>query len=298
MTNDPRRYWLEDAVTRRQVLRGALGGAVALGAGGVLLGCGGDDGGDGGGGTPATGTSTGAEKLRMGGTLRVGATGGGASDTIDAHKPVVDTDIMRCWNLYESLAVRDAGLLRAPDAAGRVDRGAQGREELGRPAEARPHLPQRQAGDRRRRHLLPAADHRPEGPEGRRGVAQLRRHQAAQEDGRPHGAHPAAVRQRGLPGRPRPVLQRASSRPTTTRRTRSARDRSSSAPSRPASRARSRSSPTTGRAASRTSTSSSSSTSRRTRRASTRCSAARSTRSTTCPPRRSRASGRTATSPC
>ena len=107
MTNDSRQFWLEDAVTRRQVIRGALGGAVALGAGGVLLGCGGDDGGNGSGGTPATGTSTGgAEKLRMGGTLRVGATGGGASDTIDAHKPVVDTDIMRAWNMYESLAVR------------------------------------------------------------------------------------------------------------------------------------------------------------------------------------------------
>ena len=45
-------------------------------------------------------------KLKTGGTLRVGATGGGAKDTIDAHIPTVDTDIMRCWNLYESLAVR------------------------------------------------------------------------------------------------------------------------------------------------------------------------------------------------
>ena len=104
MTTDPRLDWLDDAVTRRQVLRGALGGGVVLAAGGVLGACGGDGDqqGGGGGGTPAKGT----EKLRAGGTLRVGATGGGAKDTIDAHRPTADPDIMRVWNLYESLAVR------------------------------------------------------------------------------------------------------------------------------------------------------------------------------------------------
>ena len=44
--------------------------------------------------------------LKSGGSLRVGATGGGAKDTIDAHLPTADPDIMRCWNLYEPLAVR------------------------------------------------------------------------------------------------------------------------------------------------------------------------------------------------
>jgi peptide/nickel transport system substrate-binding protein len=104
VTTDPRLEWLDDPVTRRQVLRGALSGAVVLGAGGVLGACGGDDdgGGGGGGGTPAESGG----KLKTGGVLRVGATGGGAEDTIDAHRPTVDTDIMRCWNLYESLAVR------------------------------------------------------------------------------------------------------------------------------------------------------------------------------------------------
>jgi peptide/nickel transport system substrate-binding protein len=101
---DPRLEWLDDPVTRRQVLRGALSGAVVLGAGGMLGACGGDDDGGGGGGTPAQSGET--AKLKTGGALRVGATGGGAKDTIDAHKPTVDTDIMRCWNLYESLAVR------------------------------------------------------------------------------------------------------------------------------------------------------------------------------------------------
>jgi peptide/nickel transport system substrate-binding protein len=102
---DPRLEWLDDPVTRRQVLRGALGGAVALGAGGMLGACGGDDDGGGGGGGGGTPAESGG-KLKTGGTLRVGATGGGANDTIDAHRPTVDTDIMRCWNLYESLAVR------------------------------------------------------------------------------------------------------------------------------------------------------------------------------------------------
>jgi peptide/nickel transport system substrate-binding protein len=105
MTIDPRLEWLENGVTRRQVLRGAVAGGVVLTAGGWLGACGGDDGGGGGGGgggTPAQSQG----KLKAGGTLRVGATGGGAKDTIDAHIPTVDTDIMRCWNLYESLAVR------------------------------------------------------------------------------------------------------------------------------------------------------------------------------------------------
>ena len=46
------------------------------------------------------------QKLRTGGVLRIGATGGGAKDTIDAHLPTTDPDIMRQWNMYESLAVR------------------------------------------------------------------------------------------------------------------------------------------------------------------------------------------------
>jgi len=109
VTNDSRLGWLDDPVTRRQVLRGALSGGAVLAAGGVLSACGGGNessgGGGGGGSSPATGASANA-KLRAGGILRVGATGGGAKDTIDAHLPTADTDIMRVWNLYESLAVR------------------------------------------------------------------------------------------------------------------------------------------------------------------------------------------------
>src|SRR5829696_2888847 len=96
-----------DALTRRQALRGAVGGGVALTAGGWLAACGGgDDDGGGGGGTPAQSQSSGDAKLKSGGILRVGATGGGAEDSIDAHRPTSDPDIMRVWNMYESLAVR------------------------------------------------------------------------------------------------------------------------------------------------------------------------------------------------
>src|SRR5829696_8282671 len=96
-----------DALTRRQALRGAVGGGVALTAGGWLAACGGgDDDGGGGGGTPAQSQSSGDGKLKTGGILRVGATGGGAEDSIDAHRPTSDPDIMRVWNMYESLAVR------------------------------------------------------------------------------------------------------------------------------------------------------------------------------------------------
>ncbi len=95
--------WLDDELTRRQIVRGGLAGGLALGAGGVLAACGGA--GDGGG--TATQGEQPAAQLRRGGTLRVGATGGGPDDTLDAHQPTSDPDIMRCWQLYEPLAVRN-----------------------------------------------------------------------------------------------------------------------------------------------------------------------------------------------
>jgi peptide/nickel transport system substrate-binding protein len=93
----------EGGLTRRQVLHGALAGGAMLSAGGLLAACGG--------GSSSASSSAGSSpastgKLKAGGSLRVGATGGGAKDTIDAHLPTADPDIMRCWNLYEPLAVR------------------------------------------------------------------------------------------------------------------------------------------------------------------------------------------------
>jgi peptide/nickel transport system substrate-binding protein len=92
-----------DRLTRRQVLRGALAGGAAIGAGGLLAACAGVQ--------PGTGAikgspPTGGAKLKRGGSMSVGATGGSSTDTLDAHTPVTDPDIMRNWNMYESLAVR------------------------------------------------------------------------------------------------------------------------------------------------------------------------------------------------
>jgi peptide/nickel transport system substrate-binding protein len=83
------------------VLHGALAGGAALSASGILAACGGSSS-----SSSASGSSAPTGSIKAGGKLRVGATGGGAKDVIDAHLPTADTDIMRVWNLYEPLAVR------------------------------------------------------------------------------------------------------------------------------------------------------------------------------------------------
>ena len=96
----------DGGLTRRQVLHGALAGGAMLSAGGLLAACGGSSSGSSSGGSSAKSSPASTGTLKSGGSLRVGATGGGAKDTIDAHLPTADPDIMRCWNLYEPLAVR------------------------------------------------------------------------------------------------------------------------------------------------------------------------------------------------
>src|SRR3982751_4028986 len=106
MSREARSAWLED-MTRREALRRAVAGGAVLSTGGLLAACGGSSSGGGrssGGSSPSAAAAP--PKLRTGGVLRIGATGGGAKDTIDAHKPTTDPDIMRQWNMYESLAVR------------------------------------------------------------------------------------------------------------------------------------------------------------------------------------------------
>ena len=97
MSEDSLRERLGQPLTRRQVLHGALVGGVTIGAGGLLSACGGSI-------SPAVLLPPPVEPIKPGGSLRVGATGGGSKDVIDAHLPAVDPDIMRNWNLYESLA--------------------------------------------------------------------------------------------------------------------------------------------------------------------------------------------------
>lgn len=91
-----------EGLTRRQVVRGAVAGGAMLSAGGLLAACGSSSSAS----SSAAGSPASTGKIKTGGSLRVGATGGGAKDTIDAHTPTADTDIMRVWNLYEPLAVR------------------------------------------------------------------------------------------------------------------------------------------------------------------------------------------------
>jgi peptide/nickel transport system substrate-binding protein len=83
-----------DGYTRRSFLRAAAG-AVAVGATGI----------------PALGSvaqaAAATPKPKRGGTLRIGMTGGGTSDTIDADQVLLNTDSLRVWALYNSLLAFD-----------------------------------------------------------------------------------------------------------------------------------------------------------------------------------------------
>lgn len=89
-----------EGVTRRQVLRGAVAGSTLLVGGNLLAACGSS-------GSSSSSAAAATSKTKAGGNLRVGSTGGGASDSIDAHVAVSDPDIARLHQLYEPLAVRD-----------------------------------------------------------------------------------------------------------------------------------------------------------------------------------------------
>lgn len=86
-----------EGITRRDVVRSGLAGGVLL-AGGTVLGE----------LARATGIAqAAAPKTKSGGALKIGTTGGGPSDSIDAHFATSDPDISRLWQLYEPLGVRD-----------------------------------------------------------------------------------------------------------------------------------------------------------------------------------------------
>ena len=80
---------------------------AAGGAGLVLSGCG---------GTEASVLEAGDTPVE-GGTLRVGITGGGASDTVDAHVPLGTGDAARMFNLYDTLFAYDADYQVVPSLA-------------------------------------------------------------------------------------------------------------------------------------------------------------------------------------
>jgi peptide/nickel transport system substrate-binding protein len=91
------------AVTRRRLLQVGGAGAVTLGLGSLISACGSSQGSAG-----ATTSASGAGGTpQRGGTLRVGATGGGSSDTLDAQNSLTTVDFLRAGALYEQLMIMD-----------------------------------------------------------------------------------------------------------------------------------------------------------------------------------------------
>ncbi|GAB3559298.1 ABC transporter substrate-binding protein [Spelaeicoccus albus] len=90
--------------------RRLLGAGMTAGAGAMLVACGG----------PAGEIEAPKGEPERGGRLRVGLTGGGASDTLDAHLPVNTTDIARCINLYETLLYYNDDYVLTPLLATKV----------------------------------------------------------------------------------------------------------------------------------------------------------------------------------
>lgn len=90
--------WSRGGPGRRDFLRMASAGAIALGAAPLLSACGSAD--------------TGPKPVldgppRRGGRLRIGVAGGSAKDTLDAHVPVSQADIARVLQLHDTLASYD-----------------------------------------------------------------------------------------------------------------------------------------------------------------------------------------------
>lgn len=101
MSEDERGGMLSDPKTRRQVLQGAAGVSVALGAGGLLAACGGSD--KKAAAKPAKDTRA-AKGPAKGGNLRVGVQAGSNKETQDAHTPNTDPELAWASNLYEPVA--------------------------------------------------------------------------------------------------------------------------------------------------------------------------------------------------
>ncbi|MGA8681652.1 MAG: ABC transporter substrate-binding protein [Acidimicrobiales bacterium] len=105
--------------SRRDFLRGTIGGAAAVGVGGLLGACGSNS------STPTTSPSpSAAGKPVRGGTLRLGCTGGGSSDTLDVQAGVNTVDFARSpqisnclyeWN-YDAVAVPALATLVEPNS--------------------------------------------------------------------------------------------------------------------------------------------------------------------------------------
>lgn len=97
-------------ITRRKLVRVGGSGLVVVAGSSWLAACGGSKGKDtaaAGGGSPATGTP------KRGGTLRLGASGGGDNDTLDGQNLLSNADFARGFALFEGLTdLDDEGKVR------------------------------------------------------------------------------------------------------------------------------------------------------------------------------------------
>ena len=89
-----------NALSRRQLLKGGVGVAGAVGLGAIVAACGG-------GSSAASSTKSANAKPIMGGNLRVGLTGGSSADTLDPNSWLSDVDSTRCTALFDSLVIAD-----------------------------------------------------------------------------------------------------------------------------------------------------------------------------------------------
>jgi peptide/nickel transport system substrate-binding protein len=95
----------EGGLTRRKILQGAGAGALFIGGGSILAACGGGSSGGGPAATTSGGESEG--KPVPGGSLRVGASGGSNTDSLDAHNVLTNADYARAAQLYDPLVRLD-----------------------------------------------------------------------------------------------------------------------------------------------------------------------------------------------
>ena len=89
-------------LTRRDVLKGAVGVGAAAAFGPLLASCGG-----GGGGTSASPTATGGAGPKKGGSLKVGIVGGSSKDTADPQMASFEPDIAIQYQVYDGLTAFD-----------------------------------------------------------------------------------------------------------------------------------------------------------------------------------------------
>ncbi|HEX4465671.1 MAG TPA: ABC transporter substrate-binding protein, partial [Solirubrobacteraceae bacterium] len=91
--------------SRRDLLKGGFGGAVALSASSVLAACGSSSGGGGGGAANSISLSAGPQggTPTTGGTLRIGLLSAGSSETLDVRKPFNFPDFIRIFQLLDPL---------------------------------------------------------------------------------------------------------------------------------------------------------------------------------------------------